>query len=138
LQRKPGFKGALVLYDTYNDNPASKEAAVDVLAARSGPRLLVLGDMGELGADATQLHAEIGRYARQAGIEGLYTLGDLSLEMSKAFGSKARHYETPESLAVDLKTHMNTSTTVLVKGSRFMRMERVVSLIGAEKKEGEL
>ncbi|HZV99649.1 MAG TPA: UDP-N-acetylmuramoyl-tripeptide--D-alanyl-D-alanine ligase [Methylophilaceae bacterium] len=138
LQRKPGFNDALVLDDTYNANPASMKAAIDVLAARGGTRLLVLGDMGELGADAAQLHAEIGRYARQAGIEGLYTLGDLSREMSKAFGSEARHYETPELLAVDLKVYMNTSTTVLVKGSRFMRMERVVGLIGAEKKEGEL
>ena len=136
LQRKPGFNRALILDDTYNANPASMKAAIDVLAARTGTRLLVLGDMGELGEDAAKLHAEIGRYAKEAGIEGFYTLGDLSREMAKAFGPGANHYETVELLAFDLKVRMNTSTTVLVKGSRFMRMERVVSLIGAEQKEG--
>jgi UDP-N-acetylmuramoyl-tripeptide--D-alanyl-D-alanine ligase len=136
LQRKPGFNSALVIDDTYNANPASMKAAVDVLAARPGPRLLVLGDMGELGEDAAQIHAEIGHYARQAGIDGLYALGELSREMCKAFGSEASHYDVPEQLAADLKARMNPSTTVLVKGSRFMRMERVVSLIGVEQKEG--
>jgi UDP-N-acetylmuramoyl-tripeptide--D-alanyl-D-alanine ligase len=136
LQRKPGFNGALILDDTYNANPASMKAAIDVLAARAGTRLLVLGDMGELGADAGKLHTEVGRYAKQSEIEGLYALGDLSREMTDAFGSGAHHYETPEVLAADIKSRMNTSTTVLVKGSRFMRMERVVSLIGAEHKEG--
>lgn len=136
LQRKPGFNGALILDDTYNANPASMKAAIDVLAARTGTRLLVLGDMGELGSEAPKLHAEVGRYARQAGIEGLCTLGDFSSEMTQSFGTGASHFAAPETLAAELKSRMNTSTTVLVKGSRFMRMERVVSLIGAEQKEG--
>ena len=136
LQRKPGLNGALVIDDTYNANPASMKAAIDVLAARPGARLLVLGDMGELGEDAARMHGDIGRYANQAGVDALYTLGELSYEMSAAFGQKAIHYETPEQLAAELKPRMNPNTTVLVKGSRFMRMERVVSLIGEEHKEG--
>lgn len=137
LQQKPGFNGALLIDDTYNANPASMKAAIDVLAARDGNRLLVLGDMGELGEDAATMHAEIGRYAKQAGIDALYTLGELSQEMAAGFGTKSRHYEAPEKLAAELKSHMDKSVTVLVKGSRFMRMERVVNLIGAEQKEGD-
>lgn len=136
LQRKPGFKGALILDDTYNANPASMKAAIDVLAARSGTRLLVLGDMGELGDDAAVMHAEIGEYAKKAGVDALYTLGELSREMTAAFGPQAGHYETPEQLGAELKPRMNATTTVLVKGSRFMRMERVVGLIGEEHHEG--
>lgn len=136
LQRKPGFHGALLIDDTYNANPASMKAAIDVLAARPGMRWLVLGDMGELGDDAAAMHADIGRYAKQAGIDGLYALGELSREMARAFGSQARHYDSPEALAADLKPLMNPTTTVLVKGSRFMRMERVVGLIGEEQEEG--
>ena len=137
LQQKPGFNGALVIDDTYNANPASMKAAIDVLAARSGRRLLVLGDMGELGEDAASMHAEIGRYAKQAGINALYTLGELSQGMAAAFGAESHHYDTPEMLAAELKSEMDKSVTVLVKGSRFMRMERVVNLIGAEQKEGD-
>jgi UDP-N-acetylmuramoyl-tripeptide--D-alanyl-D-alanine ligase len=138
LQHKAGLNGALVIDDTYNANPASMKAAIDVLAARPGEKLLVLGDMGELGADAAKLHAEIGRYAQQAGTDALFVLGDLSHEMVAAFGdhgdkSRARHYATPEALAADLTQRMSASTTVLVKGSRFMRMERVVNLITIEK-----
>lgn len=140
LQHKAGFNGALVIDDTYNANPASMKAAIDVLAARPGAKLLVLGDMGELGTDAAKLHAEIGRYAQQSGIDALFVLGDLSHEMVVAFGEHgdkdhARHYATPEALAADLTQHMSTSATVLVKGSRFMRMERVVGLITIEKNE---
>lgn len=136
-QRKPGLNGALLIDDTYNANPASMKAAIDVLAARSGRRLLVLGDMGELGEDAASMHAEIGRYAKQAGIDALYTLGELSQGMAAAFGAESHHYDTPEMLAAELKSEMDKSVTVLVKGSRFMRMERVVNLIGAEQKEGD-
>jgi UDP-N-acetylmuramoyl-tripeptide--D-alanyl-D-alanine ligase len=129
LQFKTGINQAVVIDDTYNANPASMKAAIEVLAARSGKKLLVLGDMGELGADATNLHAEIGRYAKQAGIDALYLLGELSYETAQGFGEGAHHYSGPEVLAADLKSHMGNETAVLVKGSRFMRMERVVALI---------
>jgi UDP-N-acetylmuramoyl-tripeptide--D-alanyl-D-alanine ligase len=132
LQHRAGIGQALVIDDTYNANPASMKAAIDVLAARPGKRLLVLGDMGELGETAAAMHADIGQYAREAGINGLYTLGELSLEMSKAFGDPAHHYKAPEQLVAGLCHEMDANTVVLVKGSRFMRMERVVQLIVSE------
>ncbi len=129
LQHKTGINGASVIDDTYNANPASMKAAIDVLAARTGEKLLVLGDMGELGGDAAKMHAEIGRYSKAAGIKALYALGDLSRETVKAFGEGAEHYESPEALVHDLAQSMKTGVTVLVKGSRFMQMERVAKLI---------
>jgi UDP-N-acetylmuramoyl-tripeptide--D-alanyl-D-alanine ligase len=129
LQHKRGINGAEVIDDTYNANPASMKAAIDVLAASTGEKLLVLGDMGELGHDAAKMHAEIGKYAKATGIKTLYALGDLSQETAKAFGQGARHYASPEVLAHELAQNMKAGVTVLVKGSRFMQMERVVELV---------
>jgi UDP-N-acetylmuramoyl-tripeptide--D-alanyl-D-alanine ligase len=137
LQRKKGIKGAVVIDDTYNANPASMKAAIDVLVARQGEKLLVLGDMGELGDDAAAMHAEIGTYAKQAGVNSLYVLGELSHEMVKAFGPGAQHFDTPDALAQSLASRMNDFSTVLVKGSRFMQMERVVNLIVADNSGGK-
>lgn len=129
LQQKQGQFDAQVIDDTYNANPASMKAAVDVLSAREGKRFMVMGDMGELGADAGLIHAEIGSYAKQSGIDALFVLGDLSQEAVKAFGSGAQHFENAESLSDAVLNRMDKLTTVLVKGSRFMRMERVVDKI---------
>lgn len=129
LQHVRGQNGALVIDDTYNANPMSMKAAIDVLAARSGDKLLVLGDMGELGADALEMHAEVGRYAKSAGIKALFTLGDMSAEMGRAFGAGAKHYTTPQALSSELLAQLTADTTVLVKGSRFMAMERVVQAL---------
>jgi len=129
LQQKLGQFDAQVIDDTYNANPVSMKAAIDVLSAREGKRFMVMGDMGELGADAGLMHAEIGSYAKQSGIDALFVLGDLSQEAVKAFGSGAQHFENAESLSDALLNHMDKLTTVLVKGSRFMRMERVVDKI---------
>jgi UDP-N-acetylmuramoyl-tripeptide--D-alanyl-D-alanine ligase len=129
LQQKQGQFDAQVIDDTYNANPASMKAAVDVLSAREGKRFMVMGDMGELGADAGLMHAEIGSYAKQSGIDALFVLGDLSQEAVKAFGSGAQHFENAESLSEAVLNRMDKVTTVLVKGSRFMRMERVVDKI---------
>lgn len=129
LQVLQGLQGATVIDDTYNANPASMKAAIDVLQACAGKRILVLGDMGELGEDAPAMHKEVGEYAKHAGIDALYSLGDVSVEMSKAYGSGAKHYETLETLIDDLKKLLQANTTVLVKGSRFMAMERVVKAI---------
>jgi len=131
LQRKAGLDGCTVIDDTYNANPASMRAAIDVLAACPGKRVLVLGDMGELGADAEPLHGEIGQYARAAGLDGLLTLG----QMSRAYGGT--HFDTPEQLAEVLRPQLDNTTTVLVKGSRFMRMECVVALITETPQEKE-
>jgi UDP-N-acetylmuramoyl-tripeptide--D-alanyl-D-alanine ligase len=129
LQTKQAVNGAVVIDDTYNANPASMKAAIDVLAAREGTKLLVLGDMGELGDGAASMHADIGRYAKQAGIEKLYVLGELSHEMVMAFGEGACHFDSPEALVSSLSESLDQGSTVLVKGSRFMKMERVVNLL---------
>lgn len=126
LQRKVSVDGALVIDDTYNANPDSVRAAIDVLAQAAAPRILVLGDMGEVGNDGRQYHEEIGAYARANGIEHVLTLGDLASSTANAFGAGAHHYENLETLNDALAAVVNAHATVLVKGSRFMKMERVV------------
>ncbi|MFP5380928.1 MAG: UDP-N-acetylmuramoyl-tripeptide--D-alanyl-D-alanine ligase [Gammaproteobacteria bacterium] len=126
LQWKAALHGSVFLDDTYNANPDSVSAALDVLAQQSGRKLLVLGDMGELGADAPALHAEIGRAARAAGVDRLFALGDLSRESVAAFGSGAMFFERIEELLAELENDLAPDVTALVKGSRFMQMERVV------------
>lgn len=126
LQRKVALHGAILIDDTYNANPASLRAAISVLAQAGGKRILVMGDMGELGGDAATFHGEIGAEARRAGIEKLYALGTLSGNAAREFGSGAQHFERIEDLQDALEKELGANTTVLVKGSRFMKMERVV------------
>jgi UDP-N-acetylmuramoyl-tripeptide--D-alanyl-D-alanine ligase len=128
--------GAAVIDDTYNANPDSVRAAIEVLAAAPAPRWLVLGDMGEVGAQGPGFHREAGAYAREAGIEKLYTVGTLAAEAAEEFGRAGRHLGSVEELTAqvvaDAAASANAGTTILVKGSRFMRMERVVAaLVGA-------
>jgi len=101
-------------------------AAIAVLAQHPGRRVLVLGDMGELGEDAARLHAQVGDAARQAGIDALYALGELSREMVQAFGSGGQHFDDAEALKAALCPELKAGTTLLIKGSRFMKMERIV------------
>ena len=124
-----GTRGATVIDDTYNANPNSMAAAVHALAAAEGNKVLVMGDMGELGADAGLLHAEVGKQASQAGINCLMTYGELSESAAHAFGRHARHFADLDELIDVLNQSLDDRTTVLVKGSRFMRMERVVRAI---------
>jgi len=126
LQRKRGRGGGVLIDDTYNANPDSTRAAIAVLAAARGRRILVLGDMGELGAQGTELHAAVGKVAKEAGIDALLTLGELSAAASSAFGAGGRHFTDPAALEAALEDMLGPDVTVLVKGSRFMRMERVV------------
>ena len=126
LQSKAVLHGATLIDDSYNANPGSVRAAIEVLAQASGEKILVLGDMGELGAEGPQLHAEIGRYAQQQGIHTLFCLGDLTCHAAQAFGAGARHFERIQELLADLENCLSPTVTVLVKGSRFMQMERVV------------
>ena len=119
--------------DTYNANPDSMRAAVDVLAALPGRRLLVIGDMGEVGEAGGQFHDELGGYAKSMGIDRLYCLGDLSPAAAHTFGHGGAHFGRVDDLIRALKPELNETATVLVKGSRFMRMERVVEAI--EKRE---
>jgi UDP-N-acetylmuramoyl-tripeptide--D-alanyl-D-alanine ligase len=131
LQSKAGFAGAKVIDDTYNANPLSMKAAIDVLAGNQGTRIFVMGDMAELGEDAAEMHAEIGAYAKAAKIQTFYALGKLTPEATKAFGASGKHFESVETLVDALRKEMNSNVTVLVKGSRSARMERVVDLIQA-------
>ena len=126
LQRKPALHGSTFIDDTYNANPDSVKAALTVLAQQPGTRVLVLGDMGELGADAAAMHAAIGRAAHAAGVDRLLALGELSRETVAAFGAGAMHFERIEELLAELENALTPDATVLVKGSRFMQMERVV------------
>jgi len=125
LQRKQAAGGATVIDDTYNANPDSMRAAIDVLAAYPAPRILVVGDMGEVGAQGKEFHEEIGAYAQTRGIDTVLATGELARHLA---ASGAQHYEQFDELlaALDKKLGSNTDATVLVKGSRFMKMERVV------------
>ncbi len=135
LQRKTARHGAVLIDDTYNANPASMRAAIDVLVQADGKRVLVMGDMGELGDDAAGFHAGIGTKARGAGIERLLALGPLSVNAVRAFGCGAEHFERIEDLQKALEDELDEGVTVLVKGSRFMKMERVVQFCTGEAKE---
>ncbi len=126
LQVKAGLRGAILIDDSYNANPDSVRAAIDVLAGTPGRRLLVLGDMGEVGVQGRAFHEEVGAYARQSGIDALYALGDLAAASARAFGSGGRHYTRIEDLLADVGRDLGPQTALLVKGSRFMKMERVV------------
>ena len=126
LQRKTAKSSALVIDDTYNANPDSVRAAIDVLSHASAPRVLVLGDMGEVGDEGPQFHVEIGAYARDQGIEHLLTLGELAQHASGAFGKGATHFADIDSITKAAEALITAGTTALVKGSRFMKMERVV------------
>jgi UDP-N-acetylmuramoyl-tripeptide--D-alanyl-D-alanine ligase len=131
LQQKRAANGALVIDDTYNANPDSMRAAIDVLAAYPAPRILVVGDMGEVGTQGREFTEEIGAYAQSRGIETVLATGELSRHL---VASGAHHYEQFEDVlaALDKELGGNSDATVLVKGSRFMKMERVVNhLIGS-------
>ncbi len=118
--------------DTYNANPDSARAAVEVLASLSGPRWLVLGDMGEVGDQGPAFHREVGAYARTHGIDTLWTAGTISRYSADAFGGEhsghARHFNTVAELLAALKVAPECAS-VLVKGSRFMKMEQVVAAL---------
>jgi UDP-N-acetylmuramoyl-tripeptide--D-alanyl-D-alanine ligase len=122
-----GVRIALV-DDSYNANPDSVRAAIDVLAALHAPRLLLLGDMGEVGDRGPDFHAEIGAYARQRGIDHLWCAGAMSADAARAFGSDARHFADVPAL-IAAKQELPAAASVLVKGSRFMQMERVVQAL---------
>jgi len=119
--------------DTYNANPDSVRAAIEVLAQLPGPRLLVLGDMGEVGQQGPQFHAEVGAYAQQQGIEALFTLGELSRHAHQAFGpARGQHFADMAALQAAVGAVWRGCASVLVKGSRFMKMERVVQALQAD------
>jgi UDP-N-acetylmuramoyl-tripeptide--D-alanyl-D-alanine ligase len=129
LQAKRGAGDARLIDDTYNANPDSVKAAISVLAAAPGRRILVLGDMGELGPDAPVLHAEVGAFAKAAGVDALFALGALSARTVEAFGAEGHHFASLDELLDAVAAELGPQVTVLVKGSRFMQMERVVNAL---------
>jgi UDP-N-acetylmuramoyl-tripeptide--D-alanyl-D-alanine ligase len=131
LQHNRSANGATIIDDSYNANPDSVRAAIDVLAQSPAPRILVLGDMGEVGTQGQQFHEEIGAYAASRGIETVLATGELARHMT---GAGATHFEQFDELLAALDTALGSKSdaTVLVKGSRFMKMERVVQhLLGS-------
>ena len=131
LQPKRHASGALVIDDTYNANPESMQAALAVLAAYPGRTFFVMGDMGELGANAQAMHASIGEFAKRSGVHAMFALGEMSAAAVRGFGGGARHFSSVDELVGALSGRLEHGSTVLVKGSRFMRMERIVEALGA-------
>jgi UDP-N-acetylmuramoyl-tripeptide--D-alanyl-D-alanine ligase len=129
LARHVHASGAIVIDDSYNANPGSFAAAIATLAAEPGERVLVMGDMAELGADAERLHADVGALARRSGIQRLRAVGRLSRAAVDAFGSGAQHFTEQAQLVEALRAELRTGVVLLVKGSRSSAMERVVKAL---------
>ncbi len=127
LQMHTLANGVKIIDDTYNANPFSLQAAVNTLASFVGKKILVLGDMKELGSETKSLHHAAGETIRQAGIDYLFTFGELSANTAQAFGEGAYHFNEQEKLVNALKPFLYNTTTILVKGSRSMRMEKVIA-----------
>lgn len=125
MSRHIGINDVALIDDSYNANPGSVRAAIDVLAQKKHS-VLVLGDLGELGPEAPQLHAELGEYARSKKVKHLFTVGNLSENAATAFGAGAEHFSDKTSLVAHLKTIANKKTTILIKGSRNAAMDTVV------------
>jgi UDP-N-acetylmuramoyl-tripeptide--D-alanyl-D-alanine ligase len=137
MQLVIGGKAITLVDDSYNANPDSVLAAIDVLAELPGPQLLVLGDMGEVGNQGPQFHAEVGAYALGRGLGALFALGDLAEHSAVSFGQK-RHFASVDSLLDAIKIEAPNFASILVKGSRFMKMERAVQALEAlQEAEGE-
>jgi UDP-N-acetylmuramoyl-tripeptide--D-alanyl-D-alanine ligase len=134
LQVRRTAQGAVILDDTYNANPDSVRAGIDVLAATPGGKVLVLGDMGEIGDISAQCHDEIGGYAKSQGVDRLLALGEHSAVAVRNFGSGGEHFDNVDDLVAALRAMLAADMVVLIKGSRFMKMERVVQAIAESEK----
>jgi UDP-N-acetylmuramyl pentapeptide synthase len=120
-----------VVDDTYNANPDSVLAAIEVLAELPAPRVLVLGDMGEVGTQGPEFHQEVGAYAKAKHIEHVLCLGELAQHSASAYGAQALHFSDIQTLQNHLMALLPNAGSVLVKGSRFMKMERVTEAMQA-------
>ena len=127
LQSRSGIGGAHIIDDTYNANPSSLAAALDTLAAMPGKKLLVLGDMAELGDDGETWHIGAGKVARIMGVEEVFTIGELAGLAAASFGEGAQHLADEQALIETLFPRLKAGVNVLVKGSRCMAMENIVS-----------
>ena len=131
LELKPAINGAFLVDDSYNANPSSLKAGLDAMRSFSGSRWLVLGEMKELGDASDELHAEVGRYARQAGIERLLAIGEGSRFSVEAFGRGGQWFADIDALIRDAKASLTPGAAVLIKGSRANRLERVSAALSA-------
>ena len=129
LQMKHGLNNSRVIDDTYNANPTSLHAALNVLHDFSGKRFLALGDMGELGDDSDSLHIEAGSYAKKSGVDSLYSFGKLAAKAAKEFGGNGFCYDKHEDMIDALREELSQDVTLLVKGSRSTHMENVVNAL---------
>ena len=129
LKLKQLANGLRVIDDSYNANPASVRAGIDVLSQQEGSKVLVLGDMGELGEDAAALHLEIGRYAADKGVDHLFACGEFAEQMAAGFGEGARRFDDALAAIEPLISEIDETAVVLIKGSRFMKMERIVTAL---------
>lgn len=133
LQMKKGIHNSVVIDDTYNANPGSMRPVFEVLAAHRGKKILVLGDMGELGNASRAFHEQVGRQARVTGIDLLYTVGEQASISAGTFGKGAHHFSNQDDLIMALCTELGKETEgetmILVKGSRFMHMEQVAQVL---------
>ena len=121
------FANFTVIDDSYNANPASVRATIDVLSSRSGHTIFVLGDMAELGVETQLAHAEMGVYAKQHNIDEFFALGEFSRQAADSFGDNAHWFASHDNLVRFLSKKLNKDVTVLVKGSRSAHMDRVVA-----------
>jgi len=131
LELKPAINGAFIVDDSYNANPSSLKAGLDAMKSFAGSRWLVLGEMKELGDASNELHAEVGRYARQAGIERLLAIGEGSRFSVEAFGRGGQWFADIDALIRDAKSSLTAGVAVLIKGSRANRLERVSAALSA-------
>jgi len=129
LQLKPGTRGSWIIDDSYNANPSSVRAGLEVLRSLSSVNWLVLGDMAELGESAEDSHAHMGRYARECGVKRMFAMGPLSTRAVETFGSGGEWFPDADSLIRRLQAELSAGITVLVKGSRINRLERVVQAL---------
>jgi UDP-N-acetylmuramoyl-tripeptide--D-alanyl-D-alanine ligase len=135
LELKPALNGAFLVDDSYNANPSSLKAGLDAFKSFGGTRWLILGDMMELGDSADELHAEVGRYAKQAGISRLFAIGKHSHFAVEAFGKGARWFADMDALVTEARSALAPGIAVLIKGSRSNRLERVTNALAAEPKQ---
>lgn len=129
MELKKGIKGTKIIDDAYNANPLSLSAALDFLTHEKNKKIVVLGDMRELGEQAEELHRLAGNLARKAGVDILFAVGELTKHTVKAFGENAKHFDSQDALVKALLPLLSENTVVLVKGSFSMNMQNVVNKI---------
>ncbi len=137
LHFKRARNGVGLLDDCYNANPNSVKKAIDVLKNYPGKRILVLGDMRELGEEERVFHEEVGHYAKVAGIDHLFAVGDLMKYCVARFGNGGEHFENKTTLLKQLEAYLNPENTILVKGSLSTKMAEVVAYL-TEKNHSEM